>query len=127
LACAAWHLHQNVLEDMWPSSLYSQRKRSLLLELLFWMICAFGAAASIVIAHGNAMLQRAEYQSHIDLRHLTASNVYVAELDGYKVFRVSLAREREAIPRWTEPIARFLEDLVGHRLVRASSKLIAPA
>jgi hypothetical protein len=55
--------------------------------------------------------------SHVDLGHLTASNVYVAELNGYKVFRVSLAREREAIPRWTEPIARFLEDLVGHRLV----------
>ncbi|MCP1913426.1 hypothetical protein J2R96_005906 [Bradyrhizobium elkanii] len=42
-------------------------------------------------------------------------NVYIAELNGYKIFRVSLTRERDAIPHWIEPIATFLKNLVGHR------------
>jgi hypothetical protein len=32
-------------------------------------------------------------------------NAYVAELNGYKIFRVPLSREHAAIPRWIELIA----------------------
>jgi hypothetical protein len=60
----------------------------------------------VVFPFGGSNLRMAEDKT---------GNVYVAELNGYKIFRVSLARERETIPRWTVPIARFLEDLVGHR------------
>jgi hypothetical protein len=60
----------------------------------------------VVFPFGGSNLRVAEDET---------GNIYVAELNGYKLFRVPLAREREAIPRWIDPIATFLGDLVGHR------------
>jgi hypothetical protein len=61
---------------------------------------------NVVFPFGGSNLRMAEDET---------GNIYVAELNGYKIFRVPFAREREAIPRWIEPIARFLGDLAGHR------------
>jgi hypothetical protein len=63
LALMIWFFSLLFFEFQGPYNLLHEPIPLLLLELLFWMICAFGAAATIVIAHGNAMLQRAEYQS----------------------------------------------------------------
>jgi hypothetical protein len=65
-----------------------------------------GNSLDVIFPFGGSNLRIAEDET---------GNVYVAELNGYKIFRVPWAGKREGIPRWIEPIVTFLEDLVGHR------------